>query len=421
MALEDLPFQEQDDDYVVNALATDMTLREMIKRRYYQDHPEESPETKEWEDDLPLHQGRTWVPTDPKIMVKLLQLYHDSPMAGHQGITGTEELISRGYYWPKMSEFIESYIKGCKICQMAKKKNIRAHGKLQPLSKPEGPWQWTESDLIAPLPPSKGKNAIYVVVDRFTKYAYFIPCTDKETAQSLAKLHEKHVWSQEGLPKIHSTDRGPQFRAEFTRELYKSLGIDQRMSTAYHPQSQGQVEGLNGWLETYLRMFISHRQDDWMDHLHKAQFAWNNHYHSSIGTTPFFASKVRHPTFTDIPARIQTRDERLRTRAEVDQLIDQMIDKSQEAQKKAYDRWKNNPPTLKPGDKVWLETTNLSTNRPSPKLDWKRIGPLTVKEKLSALTYRCTLPAGYKIHDVFHVSLLTPVKEDLEKMMMTST
>ena len=91
---------------------------------------------------------------------------------------------------------------------MAKKKTIRAHGKLQPLQKPEGPWQWTESDLVGPLPPSRGKNAIYVVVDRFTKYAYFIPCTNEETAQSLAKLHEKHVWSQEGLPKIHSTNRG---------------------------------------------------------------------------------------------------------------------------------------------------------------------------------------------------------------------
>ena len=89
-----------------------------------------------------------------------------------------------------------------------------------------------------------------------------------------------------------------------------------------------------------------------------------------------------------------------------------MIEKAQEAQKKAYNKWKANPPELKKGDKVWLETTNLSTDRPSPKLDWKRIGPLTVKEKLSPLTYRLNLPTGYKIHDVFHISLLTPVKTD---------
>jgi hypothetical protein len=388
-----------------------MTIRDMVKE-HFNNHPEDLPETNEWEHDLAFHQGRLWIPPDDKIKIKILQLYHNSSLAGHQGITGTEELISRGYYWPNMNQFVEEYVKGCRTCQMAKKKNIWAHGKLHPLPVPDRPWQWTESDLIALLPASRGKNAIYVVVDQFTKYTYFILCTDKETAQSLAKLHEKHVWSQEGLPKIHSTNRGPQFRAEFTKELYKSLGIDQKMSTAYHPQTQGQVESLNGWLETYLRMFISHRQDDWLDHLHKAQFAWNNHYHSLIETTPFFASKVRHLTFTNIPARTQEKEERLQTRVEVNRWITQMIKKAQEAQKKAYDCWKNNPPVFKPGDKVWLETTNLSTDRPSPKLDWKRIGPLTIKEEISPQTYRLTLPTGYKIHDVFHVSLLTLVKED---------
>jgi len=279
---------------------------------------------------------------------------------------------------------------------MAKKKNIRAHRKLQPLPVPEGPWQWTESDLIAPLPSSRGKDAIYVMVNRFTKYAYFIPCTDKETAQSLAKLHEKHVWSQEGLPRIHSMDRGPQLMAEFTKELYKSLGIDQRLSMAYHPQTQGQVESPNGWLETYLRMFIGHQQDDWMDHLHKAQFAWNNHYHLSIGMTPFFTSKVRHPMLADIPARVIPRDTRLWVKEDTDQLIKQMIKKAQEAQRRAYNRWKDNPPSFKPGEKVWLETTNLSTDRPSPKLDWKRIGPLMVKEKypLSHITWHYQSDTG---------------------------
>src|SRR5258708_7722342 len=243
-----------------------------------------------------------------------------------------------------MDEFIGNYVRGCRKCQMAKKRNIRGHGKLQPLPVLEGPWQWTESDLIAPLPPSRGRNVIYVVVDRFTKYTYFIPCTNRETAQSLAKLHERHVWSQEGLPKIHLTDRGPQFRAEFTGELYKSLGIEQRLSTAYHLQTQGQVESLNGWLETYLRMFIDHRQDDWIDHLHKAQFAWNNHYHSTIGMTPFFASKVRHPTFTDIPSMTQGRDERLRTRVDTDTMVTQMIESSQEAQKKDSIPGRTQPP-----------------------------------------------------------------------------
>jgi transposase InsO family protein len=113
------------------------------------------------------------------------------------------------------------------------------------------PWHWTESDLIGPLPKSKGKDAIYVVVDQFTKYTYFVPCNTMETAQTLAQLHAKYVWAHEGLLQIHSMDRGPQFKAEYTKELYQHLGIEQRLSTAYHPQSQGQVENLNRWLETY--------------------------------------------------------------------------------------------------------------------------------------------------------------------------
>ena len=203
---------------MLNAMATDLTIRDTIKE-LLKENPELAPPTEYWEDDLPMYQGRIWVPEEPSIKRKILQLYHDSPMVGHQGITGTDKQVARGYYWLNMNKYVSNYIKGCRTCQMAKKKNIKAHGKLQLLETPEGPWQWTESDLIGPLPPSKGKNMIYVVTDRFTKYAYFIPCTDKETAQSLAKLHEKYVWSQEGLPKVHSMDRGPQFNAEFTREL----------------------------------------------------------------------------------------------------------------------------------------------------------------------------------------------------------
>lgn len=140
------------------------------------------------------------------------------------------------YTWPKMKEYVEAYVRGCATCAKAKKKNTREQGKMQPLPNPETPWHWTESDLIGPLPRSNGKDAIYVGVDRFTKYTYFVPCNTTETARSLAHLHAKHVWAHEDLPKIHSFDRGPQFKVEYTKELYK----------------QGQVENLNGWLETYL-------------------------------------------------------------------------------------------------------------------------------------------------------------------------
>ena len=168
-------------------------------------------------------------------------------------------------------------------------------------------------------------------------YAYFIPYNTTETAQSLAHLHAKHVWTHEGFPQIHSFNRGPQFQAEYTKELHKKLGIKHRLSMAYHPQSQGQVENLNRWLETYLQMFIRHRQDDWVDHLHTAQFTWNNHYHASIGTTPFFASQIHHPQTTNIAPDTKDLCTRQQHRKAINELVAHMIEKAHQAQKQAYD------------------------------------------------------------------------------------
>ena len=112
------------------------------------------------------------------------------------------------------------------------------------------------------------------------------------------------------------------------KELYKKLGIEHWLSTAYHPQSQGQVENLNRWLEMYLQMFIGHQQDDWVDHLHTAQFAWNNHYHASIGTTCFFASRIRHPQMTDLSLDTGSIRMRQEHRKATNELVAHMIDKA---------------------------------------------------------------------------------------------
>ena len=165
---------------------------------------------------------------------------------------------------------------------------------------PEGPWQWTESDHIVKLPKSRGFDSIYVVVDRFTKMAHFIPTTEKVSEEDLIDIHMKNVWKHHGLPLIHSTDRHRNFTLKYMQKMFKALGIEQRFSSAYHPQTQGQVENLNGWLETFLQMFYDHRKENWADLLHLAEFAWNNHHHSSLDMTPFYANYRMHPTMTDL-------------------------------------------------------------------------------------------------------------------------
>ena len=208
--------------------------------------------------DLKDEDGRTWVPDERDLRRRLLELYHDTPITGHLGIQGTYELVLRGYWWENMHEYVKQYVINCQTCIRAKKRNYKLHGILQPLPIPDGPWQWTESDHIVKLPKSKGFDSIYVVVDRFTKMGHFIPTTEKVSEEDLINLHLKNVWKLHSLPLVHSTDRHGNFTSKYVQKMFKALGIEQQFSTAYHPETQGQVENLNGWLETFLRMFCDH-------------------------------------------------------------------------------------------------------------------------------------------------------------------
>jgi len=133
-------------------------------------------------------------------------------------------------------------------------------GKLMPNSIPEKPWTHTSADFITKLPIAQGYNLILVVVDRFMKIVHFIPTTEKTLAEGLARLFRDNVWKLHGLPKSIVSDRGPQFTAGIMWELNRMLGIKSKLSTAFHPQTDGQTERVNQELEQYLRMFIDHRQ-----------------------------------------------------------------------------------------------------------------------------------------------------------------
>ena len=211
---------------------------------------------------------------------------------------------------------------------------------------------------------------------------------------SFLMLHVRHIWKLHGILLVHSTDRGSTFTANFTKSIYKELGIEPRFSMAYHPQTQGQVENNNKWMETYLRMFCSHRQDDWVDLLLIAEFAYNNHHHPSIDTTPFFMNYGYHPTLMNIPSAAQSNepDKRIQWIHDTQEECKRAIERSQEISKQAYNKWKGENPGFKVGDSVWLKATNLATDEPSPKLASKHHGPFKIKEKLLDLTYCLELP-----------------------------
>ena len=395
---------------------TDSQLLDNISEHTRHIDPLQWPPKYELNDDLVLVSqgtGHIWVPPDEQLRREVLASHHDGKIAGHLGMAGTLELVGRKYWWDNIIEYTRRYVEGCHTCARNKVCNKKPGGLLQPLPIPEGPWLWTQSDFITDLPPSQGYNAIYVIADRLTKMAHFIPCHLTCTSEQLAELHIRHVWPLHGLPLRHNTDRGPQFTAPYMRNLHKSLGIDQRFSTAYHPETQGQVESNNKWLETYLRMFSAYRQDDWAGFLHTAEFAYNNHHHPSIGLTPFYANYGYHPVYTDraTPEQVRTLPERLQHVHEVHAHCQLAIEKAQQVYKQYADRHRQDL-EFAIGDQVWLEAYNLSTDAPSKKLAAKRLGPYSILEKVGNTSYRIDIPITWRVHNVFHASLLLRTKED---------
>ena len=154
---------------------------------------------------------------------------------------------------------MKQYVEGCDQCQRMKNRTEIPAGKLRPNEVLEKPWQHISVDFIMKLPVSRGHDSILVVCDRFSKMSHFVATTEKTTAKGLAKLFRDNMWKLHGLLESMISDRGLQFVAGLTKKLNKMLGIETKLSTAYHPEIDRQMERINQELEQYLRMYIDHR------------------------------------------------------------------------------------------------------------------------------------------------------------------
>lgn len=367
------------------------------------------------DDGLVRFRGLVYVPDDPEVKRWILQLYHDSIPAGHPGVSNTLEMVSRNYYWPRMSDFVRRYVEGCETCQRTKPRRRKPIGKLQPLEIPTGPWQHVSTDYIGPLPASGGYDAIQVVCDKHTKRAHFLAARTTDGAVEMCDSFLRRVWPLHGTPKKVVSDMGPQFIAKFTAQMWKRLGIKKALSTAHHPQTDGQTERVNQELEIYLRAYVDYYQDDWVEWLPFAEFAYNNRFHSSIGMSPFYAEYGYNPTFSIDPVNSQSvpmADERLDRIHQVQESLQAVLVLAAERMKKFHDVWVDETPDYSIGDEVFLERADLRSTRPCEKLDFRRFGPFKVSQKISDTAYRLDLPDGWNIHNVFHVSCLIPVRVD---------
>jgi len=205
----------------------------------------------EWqiEEGLVLKERRVYVPKDEKLRVEIIRLHHDTPIAGHEGQWKMVELVTRNYWWPGVTKEVKRYVEGCDQCQRMKNRAEMPAGKLRPNQVPERPWQYISVDFITKLLVSKDYDSILVVCNRFSKMSHFVAMTEKTTAEGLARLFRDNVWKLHGLSESVISDREPQFAAGLMRELNKMLGIETKLSTAYHPETDGQTERTNQELE----------------------------------------------------------------------------------------------------------------------------------------------------------------------------
>uniref|UniRef100_A0A0W0GEU5 Putative pro-pol protein n=1 Tax=Moniliophthora roreri TaxID=221103 RepID=A0A0W0GEU5_MONRR len=255
-----------------------------------------------WEEDngLVYYKGKLYIPADKGLCTDVLKQCHDAPTARHLGEHGTLEQVNRYYWWPGMSSFVRKYVQGCERCQRSKPA-VHSDATLHPHNVPEGLWNVVGVDLITELPESQRYNAIITYVDLYSKQVHVLPTVTTLDAKGVADIHYREIFCLHGIPHKFVSDRGPQFAAQVTHALYKHLGIQAGLTTAYHPSANGQTERANQEIEQFLRLFVSKRQDDWADWLPTAQFVLNSRVHTAHDKSPFEVVYGYRPDFT-IPA-----------------------------------------------------------------------------------------------------------------------
>lgn len=364
-------------------------------------------------------EGQVWVGANAGLRTKLIHAMHSSAVGGHSGIHATYQRIKRSFYWPGLKQDVENLVKQCETCQRAKHELLPPAGKLQPLPIPKGPWQDLSMDFIEGLPCSDSFNCILVIVDRFTKYSHFVPLKHPFTAQTVAIKFLDTVVKLHGPPLSIVSDRDKVFTSHFWQDLFKLMNTELNMSTAYHPQSDGQTERVNQSLEMYLRCSVHDRPKKWAAWLPLAEYWYNTSHHSSLGCSPFQALYGYAPNEALVPvtATAPTTDaaQLLADRQQQMLLLRANLEKAQ-ARMKLYADKHRTERQFRVGEQVWLKlqpyVQSSVASRPFPKLAHKFYGPYQIIRRVGQVAYELKLPDGCQVHPVFHVSQLKPFTAD---------
>ncbi|KAI1507079.1 hypothetical protein Ptr86124_013994, partial [Pyrenophora tritici-repentis] len=422
---------------IVNAYRVDPTLQEIIRAKA--DGARHLPHTVaiqmklklelqdcEIRNSLVYFRGRLFIPYDDDLRKDIVRRFHDTATAGHGGKRSTYYLVSQQYYWPLMTDTVAQYTRSCVVCRRAKPYRDRKQGLLHPLPVPKRFWTDISVDFITPLPDctrfGRTYSHVMVVIDRLSKSQRFI-ALDSLEVDAVVRAFVDYVWREEGFPTTIVSDRGSQFVSHFWKELCHRLGVTPKLSTAYHPETDGQTEVANAGLKCYLRAYTNYMQNDWVDWLPLAQLAINNRENVSSGVAPALATKGYLPRMgselvtedspiTDARSRAKTvaprrRRGTVKRMTDVIRFMQENLRWSQNKMEHYANQHRQPAPDYRVGDKVYIDARNIPTMRPSRGLSAKNLGPYKVRALPNRYAVELALPDCYKqVHPVFHPWLL---------------
>ncbi|KAL4021115.1 hypothetical protein IC575_019905 [Cucumis melo] len=338
-----------------------------------------------------VFERRLCVPSDSAIKTELLSEAHSSPFSMHPGSTKMYQDLKRVYWWRNMKREVAEFVSRCLVCQQVKAPRQKPAGLLQPLSIPEWKWENVSMDFITGLPRTlRGFTVIWVVVDRLTKSAHFVPGKSTYTASKWAQLYMSEIVRLHGVPVSIVSDRDARFTSKFWKGLQTAMETRLDFSTAFHPQTDGQTERLNQVLEDMLRACALEFPGSWDSHLHLMEFviitvirlllAW---HHLRPCT-----ENVVDPRFAGVRSRMHTAQSRQKSYADV----------------------RRKDLEFEVGDKVFLKVAPMRgvlRFERRGKLSPRFVGPFEILERIGPVAYRLVLPPSLStVHDVFHVSML---------------
>ncbi|KAG8485640.1 hypothetical protein CXB51_018871 [Gossypium anomalum] len=341
-----------------------------------------------------MFKNRICVPKDSELIQNILREAHSGSLSFHPGSVKIYNDLKKMHWWSGMKRDISEYVSKCLVCQQVKAEHQVPSGLLQPILVLEWKWDRITMDFVTSLPlTSKKKDTVWVIVNRLTKSAHFMPVRTYYSLEKLTDLYVSEIVRLHGVPLSIISDRDPRFTLRPWKKLQEALGTKLSFSTAFHPQKDGQSERMIQILEDMLRCCVLEFQGSWEKYLPLVEFSYNNSYQSSLKMAPYEALEAEE--------KVEVIRECLRA----------ILDRQ-----KSYADLKRKEIEFEVSDRVFLKVSPwrkvLRFGR-KDKLGPRFIGPYEITERIGPVAYRLNLlPELEKIHDVFHVSMLRRYRSD---------